>query len=129
MADGSAFIFDSANDSPGEVKLTATDSPTLDTTPIIVNTAFPNRPSGLRAGQTLTLQNGGQSGVNFEAVDVTLNIEGGCLGEAAGAARSEVNISGGTVGRAFHAIFDSEVNISGGTVGDAPAEIIPQEVS
>lgn len=80
LTDGSAFIFSSDSfDTLIGVTLTPTALPTLDTTPIVVNTAFPTRPSGLRVGQTLTLQDGGQLGSDFEAVDATLNIEGGSL--------------------------------------------------
>ena len=123
LSDGSAFIFSSEvnefgepNDELSGVRLTNTGLPLLDTTPIVVNTAFPDRPSGLRAGQTLTLQDGGQLSDHFETVGATLNIDGGNLGSGAGFLQSEVNITGGNVDN-FAAHTGSVVNISGGNVG------------
>jgi len=124
LTDGSAFIFNrqGINEFDREpveelsgVTLTPTALPLLDPTPIVVNRAFPARPSGLRAGQTLTLQEGGQLGDHFEVVDATLNIDGGSVGRGAGFLRSEVNINGGTVD-SFAAHPGSVVNISGGNV-------------
>jgi hypothetical protein len=120
LTDGSAFIFSSHNvgsDRLVGVTLTSTAVPALNATPIVVNTRFPNRPSGLRAGQTLTLEDGGALGDYFEAVGATLNIKGGSLGSLAGVSQSQVNISGGIVGPFFDAYSGSVVNISGGSVG------------
>ena len=117
LADGTAFIFaeDGFDDLSG-VQLTQVALPTLDLSPIVVSTANPNLPLGLRAGQTLSLLDGGELGPNFQAVDATLNIEGGSIGERIAATGGSVNISGGTVGLGLN-VFDGEVNISGGTVG------------
>ncbi len=118
LMDGSAFIFSSnSSDRIIGVTLTPTSLPAIDTEPILVDTSLPSRSSGLRAGQTLTLTEGGELGVNFEAVHATLNIEGGVLGSTASTAQSVVNISGGSVGRFFVADSNSEVNITGGNVG------------
>jgi len=119
LADGSAFIFSGNGqfaDDLSNISLTTTALPTLDLSPMIVSTANPSIPSGLRAGQTLTVESGGQLGDNFEVVDATLNIDGGGLGRYAGAVRSVVNINSGTVGRDFFAEAGSEINISGGSV-------------
>ena len=117
LSDGSAFIFSvSASDILSDVTLTSVAVPPLDLSPLIVSTANPNIPSGLRAGQTLTLLNGGELGDNFEVIDSTLNIEGGEIGGQLGTLRSEVNISGGFVGTGFNALAGSELNISGGEV-------------
>jgi len=126
LSDGSTFIFSERstilsardpNDNLSNVTLTSGALPPLDLSPMVVATANPIRPSGLRAGQTLTLQNGGELGGNFEVVGATLNVEGGELGPSAAALRSEVNISGGSVGTDFIAHSGSEVNISGGSIG------------
>ena len=119
LADGSAFIFSGNGhfaDDLSNISLTTTALPTLDLSPMIVSTANPSIPSGLRAGQTLTVESGGRLGDNFEVVDATLNIDGGGLGRYAGAVRSVVNINSGTVGRDFFAEAGSEINISGGSV-------------
>ena len=123
LSDGSTFIFSntrssfvSGGDALSDVELTSATLPTLDLAPVVVSAANPIRPSGLRAGQTLTLQNGGDLGPRFNANDATLNIEGGSIGAGSSVTGSLVNISGGSIGEDFNA-FDSVVNISGGDVG------------
>ena len=100
--------------------LTVTALPTFDTAPRTVSTDISaEQPSGLRAGQSLTLQDGGVLGENFAAIDATLNIEGGVVGNGLETAGSTVNISGGTVGAfggSFAAFDGSVVDISGGNV-------------
>ena len=125
LADGSAFIFcgerfqevprTDRGDMLSDVTLTNVVLPEIDTTPIVVSAAFPDQPSGLRAGQTLTLIEGGVLEANFEAVDATLNIQGGVLGRGGRVTRSEVNISGGRLG-GFDVGPGSRVNISGGRI-------------
>ena len=116
LEDGSSFIFSTVNlDRLEGVNLIETSTPTLDTTPQIINTASTLR--SLRAGQTLTVQFGGALGDDFTAVGATLNVESGSVGSGAEVANSEVNVSGGTVGSFFDANSGSTVNISGGTVG------------
>ena len=118
LADGSTFIFSSISSSIVEdVKLTSVVLPTLGQSPIVVSTPNPNLPSGLRPGQVMTLQDGGELGVNFHVVDATLNIEGGSLGDDASVIGGVANITGGSVGDDFGAFGDSVVNIGGGSVG------------
>ena len=60
LQDGSSFIFtDLAGSRPSNLTLSSGPLPTIDTTPIVVNTATSFLP-GLREGQTLTLQDGGE---------------------------------------------------------------------
>ncbi|MFK7770352.1 MAG: PEP-CTERM sorting domain-containing protein [Mariniblastus sp.] len=119
LEDGSSFIFSpQAGDVILDVQLTQSSLPgPADTTPIFINTPNPVRPSGLRAGQTLTLQNGGELDINFEAVDATVNIEGGFLGDHSGFSRSTVNISGGEVDAFSNAYAGTVVNLTGGKWG------------
>jgi len=122
LTDGSTFIFENDgsffnSDSLSNVNLTSGPLPSLDLTPEFLSTVNPIRPSGLRAGQELTLQSGGALSANFESVSATLNVDGGILGSDAGATDSVVNISGGSVGFDFNVLSGSEVNISGGAVG------------
>ena len=118
LQDGSAFVFSfQVGDDLSGVTLTVAALPTFDTTPRVVNTDISaEQRSGLRAGQSLTLLDGGVLGENFAAIDATLSIEGGGVGNGLETAGSTVNISGGTVG-SFRAFSGSEVNFSGGTVG------------
>ena len=118
LADGSAFIFSTqGGDRLGGVQLTSVALPALDLSTIVVATSDPDRPSGLRPGQTMRLIDGGELGEDFEVANATLNVEGGTIGDFAGVANGTVNISGGTVGGSFTSFNGSVVNISGGDVG------------
>ncbi len=118
LADGSSFIFlGDWFDTLDGVTLSPSSLPTLDAMPRLVNTNISaTAPSGLRAGQTLTLVSGGVIGDNFAAVSATLNIEGGVVGRGLEASGSVINISGGSVGEGLIALSGSEVNISGGII-------------
>lgn len=119
LEDGSAFIFSpQVDDVILDVQLTQSILPgPADTTPIIVDTANPVRPSGVRAGQTFTLRDGGDLPINFEAVDATVNIEGGLIGNHSGFSRSTVNISGGQVDAFSNAYAGTTINLTGGEWG------------
>lgn len=118
LEDGSAFIF---SPQAGDVFLGVTIQQSIvlppDTTPIVVDTANPVRPSGVRAGQTLILRDGGELPENFEAVDATVNIEGGFVNDDAGFSRSTVNISGGRVDAFSQAYAGTIINLTGGEWG------------
>ena len=125
LEDGTAFIYSQETfDNVFNATLTqATSLPTADLTPQFVSTDISaGTASGLRVGQTLTLQNGGILGNNFAVVDATLNIDGGTASSLK-IARSTVNISGGDVGTGGFIRFDvlagSTVNVSGGSVFNA----------
>jgi len=130
LADGSSFIFrDDSNPDPTEgfdvltdvltdVTLTVVPLPTVNAGPLVINGPMVSGPSGLRSGQTVTLEAGGVLVENYAVVDATLNVVAGILGDSAEASGSVVNISGGIVGEGFEAYSGSEVNISGGIVGD-----------
>lgn len=129
LADGSPFIFSNFQDTLNDVTLTVVELPPIDTNPIVVNTPVINGLSGLRAGQELTVVEGGSLGRSFELVDATLNVDGGNVGIFAEAYNSVVNISGGTVGIGFDAEAESEVNITGGIVGDSFTARLGSEVN
>jgi hypothetical protein len=118
LADGSTFVFSPADAEILEgVTLTTTTLPALDTTPIVVDGSSTVKPTGLRAGQTLTLRDGGALSENFAIVDATLDIEGGTVANALDVAGGTVNMQRGSVGRLF-AFSGSVINVSGGTVAD-----------
>ena len=118
LADGSPFIFSpDRSDTLIIVTLIEAALPPAALDPIVLNDSNVSGPSGLRPGQTLTLEDGDALEAEyFSIVDATLNVEGGNLGMAAEAFNSVVNISGGVVGSRFAALSGSEVNVSGGTV-------------
>ena len=100
FADGSPFVFNNEStflepDVIVETVLSRVALPEIDRTPIIVDANTTDLPLGLRAGQELTLVDGGELGSRI--VDATLNVEGGILIGGAVASRSEVNVSGGIV--------------------------------
>lgn len=118
LADGSTFVFArSAPDILESVALTRTTLPPTDLTPMVVTTPIAGGPVGLRAGQMLTLQDGGELPSNFAVIDGILSIEGGFLERGAEIAGSTVTISGGDAGDFFYAYSGSEVSITGGKVG------------
>jgi len=120
LADGSSFIFGGfASDELNDVRLDFSTVPAADLNPIVINTPVVDGPSGLRRGQTLTLEAGGSLDFvdNYAVVEATLNVEGGVLGDSVETHNSLVNVSGGVVGDLFDAGPGTEVNLSGGTVG------------
>lgn len=119
LEDGSSFIFSpQVDDVFLDVSIqTSLSTPAADPTPIVVDTVNPIRPSGVRAGQTFTLRDGGELPINFEAVDATVNIEGGLIDNHSGFARSTVNVSGGEVDAFSNAYAGTTVNLTGGEWG------------
>lgn len=126
LQDGSVFIHGGFDFDPSLSSVSVTSGnplPAIDTTPIVVSIPSSAAPSGLRAGQTLTLENSAFV-ENFRAVDATLNVSGegasggGRVLEGAEVSGSTVNISGGTVSDDFRGHNNSLINISGGTVSE-----------
>lgn len=118
LADGSVFILsrNSGDFLGSSTTLQTVDLPPADTTPMSLTTGSgPSR--GLRPGQQLTLSGDATLRDDFAAVDATLYIEGGAIGQRLEIAGSEVTITGGAVGDSFTAYSGSIVNVSGGSVG------------
>lgn len=89
--------------------------PAADLTPIVVDDALDVAPTGLRAGQSLTLRGDGALGSDFVGVDATLNVEGGSVDNSE-VANSTVTISDGEVST-LTALLGSEISFSGGQLG------------
>jgi hypothetical protein len=117
LSDGSPLIFSrEAFDYVSGVKLTAAPLPTLDTTPITVDGAT-SAPTGLRAGQSLNLLEGGVLANYFAVVDAALVVDGGVVGKGGEVARGTVEVRNGTIGEGFRAYSGSVVQIDGGSIG------------
>ncbi len=126
LADGSVFIlgqqaFDAI--APGTTTLVSAPLAPIDTTPKVVSAGTES--GGLRAGQVLTLIDGGSLGDHFAVVGATLNVNGGVVGENLEVANGTLNISGGQIGSRANLVGDSislfsgsVVNISGGLFAD-----------
>ena len=122
LEDGSVFVFSSianfSSDSLSGVTLQPSTLPANDLTPQSVSSAAGQTIGGLRAGQSLTLENGGLLNSNFSVVDATLEVLGGEMGSNLRLVNSVANISGGTVGNdgflrsGLNAYAGSTVNIS-----------------
>jgi hypothetical protein len=142
LSDGTPFAITGQNVAEGGDSI-ADGTLTLHTTaiPAAPPTAFHSpggpTPRGLRAGQSLTVADGGTIGNsfnaswgsavtitgtvgdNFEAIGATVNISGGTVGDVSNAFMGSVfNVSGGSIGSNFTAARGSQVNITGGKVGE-----------
>ena len=111
LADGTPFIFSSqAGNSLSDAVLVNVPVPPIDTTPLVVDNG--TGPAGLRAGQTLTLRDGGELPHPFVAVGATLRIEGGVVRSDLKLVFTDARISGGQVARVDAHNF-TELDISG----------------
>lgn len=119
LADGSPFVVFNANSTfqvlEQSVALNMVPLPAADLNPIVVDSPMTSGPFGLRAGQTMTVLDGGELSDDFTVVEATLNVEDGIVGRAR-VANGVLNVTGGEVSNSSFAIGDSEVNISGGRV-------------
>jgi hypothetical protein len=117
LSDGTPFAFhQSEGDSITSLKLVR--SADLPPGPSMIQVPSDTAPAGARAGQQLTLLEGGALPRNFNAGQgSTVNIMGGTVGPNFEAVDATVNIHGGQVGADFDAFAGSHINIFGGTVG------------
>ncbi len=136
LLDGSPFLFspttnasgiaidpvfgvaaESVTDRLDAVSLVRQTLPAADPTPIVIDAPSDAVPKGLRAGQTLTLRDGGEIAEPFTAVGAALNITGGVVAAALEVADSELTISGGVFAPGLGVYGDSAVHITGGRFG------------
>jgi hypothetical protein len=117
-ADGRPFAFSSQSWdylAPGTLTLRAVPPPTAVPGMIHVNSSA--APTGLRAGQMMTVAEGGELPSHFNAEwGSVLNVEGGRVAANFEAVGALVNISGGNVGDGLRTLYGSAANISGGTL-------------
>ncbi len=122
LANGSVFIISPSR--PDELHgsmISITSLPPIDTTPILIDEATDPIPPGLRAGQSLTLRDGGELPQDFAAVNATLNVEGGRVQEFLELAGSTVNVTGGIVERRLAAYRGTQLNVLGGLFQERPS--------
>ena len=116
LSDGSPFV---TSGQTTNAKLTVVEVPAPDRALMIVDGSTLNPPAGIRAGQTLSLRDGGTLGSSFTAIDAVLMIDGGVAGaDSSGPVivNTAFNMSGGLVGENFTAKMGSNVNVSGGRI-------------
>lgn len=114
LTDGSPFAFASVSGDVVEgIRLQATTLPPTSATPIVINDATDR--SGLRAGETLTLEDGGVLPQHFQSVNAILDIDGGTVGSGLQAAGGAVNMSAGTASE-LELLAEASGHISGGEV-------------
>jgi len=122
LADGTPFaLLDQINfDFVTENTLTLTNAALPAVGPELLSTPGDPVPLGIRDGQTLVVNDGGNLGDNFNmGFGSKLILRGGQVGRNVEAVGSEVTISGGSV-ESFKAFDNTIVSITGGTVGFGP---------
>ena len=117
LEDGSVFVFSPVGgvfdgDNLSGVTLQTGTLPANNVLPVVVSNADGQTLGGLRSGQSLTLQDGGELSSDFSAVNATLNMLGGTIGGTLQLVDSVADVSGGTVDR-FDVYAGSTLNISG----------------
>ena len=117
--DGSAFIFSDLVDDrlTTDVNLTtvAISEPTSNN--FIVNSLDPvEAPLSIRAGQTLSVVEGGSISNTFESVGGTINVSGGSL-ESVTTTQGLINLSGGEIDT-ISVLNDGQVDVSDGSIGE-----------
>jgi hypothetical protein len=119
LADGSPFaISDQDGDviADGSLRLIEADVPAAG--PFVADVVSVSSLTGLRSGQQLNVQSGGQIGRRFTAGPGSIvNLEGGEIGYDFEAVGSQINIFGGIVKPYFNAFHGTHVNVTGGTIG------------
>ncbi|MFT5422329.1 MAG: hypothetical protein ACI89L_000086 [Phycisphaerales bacterium] len=118
LRDGSPFaIYNYISSAPAldAVVLHESGTPLADLTPIVVDSS-PGPSRGLRAGQSMTVVDGGAIPDYFTFVDASLTIEGGDIGDRLFGVRSEITIAGGESGAYMHLYEGSTVRLSSGTL-------------
>jgi hypothetical protein len=117
LSDGTPFAFRS-NEEDGVNSVKLVRAGTMPAGPAVIEVPSDAAPGGVRAGQQLTLREGGRLRANFNAGrGSVVNIRGGTVEENFEAFAAAVNIEGGQVGNDFDAFTESEINIRGGNVG------------
>jgi hypothetical protein len=112
LEDGFVFIFSPlVGDKIAAITLLETTIPTLTSAPYAIDSA--QAPLSLRAGQSLSLLDGGALSENFAAVNAHLKFAGGVVGPSLEAVGSTIAVSGGTIGQGFSAL-SSTVSMSAG---------------
>ncbi|MBA4105004.1 MAG: hypothetical protein C0485_04535 [Pirellula sp.] len=117
LQDGSTFAFVYGSDQLTDVTLMEVPLPARATSPMTLDNS--SGPRGLRAGEKLTVVDGGAISGPFTAVDSTLNFAGGVADYGLELVRSQANVSGGAVGGGM--LYDSHLSISGGAIGSINA--------
>ncbi|MEM1445101.1 MAG: hypothetical protein AAGF84_03540 [Planctomycetota bacterium] len=117
LADGTTFVLSpNTSDLLSDVRLTRVALPTADPTPIRVGADTNPAPTGLRAGQTLTLETGGVLPEDFAAIDAQLIVEGGSVGNGLELAKSDLILHDGSIGSRLLAYDQTTIDIHGGQV-------------
>ncbi len=117
LADGTPFLLGREDRIDGSVlRFTNTNLPDAPTTTI--NAPIDAVPNGLRAGQTLNLNAGAATVNDFTAIEATINVNGGTVGERLEMIDSRIRIRGGTVQDDALVYGASVLTLHNGEVGD-----------
>lgn len=121
LSDGTPFNFflgealQAASIENGVVRLIRSEVPTL---PNLIEVSTDSAPNGISSGQTLIMRDGGELSNNFIAgPGSNVEIHGGTVGYNLEADRSQVTISGGSVGDRWDVFKDATITVTGGILG------------
>jgi hypothetical protein len=113
LSDGSPFMFGSDDLLSGTLTLEATSVPAIG--PAVINVPGSAAPQSIRAGQKLILSSGGTLPDYFEAGwGSEVQITGGTVGKYFEVANSHVSISSATIGELFGAYSGSVIDMASG---------------
>ena len=119
LTDGTPFAFTgltSDSFADGTLTLTAANVPAAPPGVFFASTDAP--PRGVREGQTLVVDSGAILKDDYRAAHGSiLEVQpGGNVGSNLQAVAVDINITGGTIGNGFEALFGSQVTVSGGAL-------------
>jgi len=120
LADGTPLAFSSLDDDHfAAATLTLVRSADPPPGPALIQLPGDTAPWGIRSGQTLTVNDSGFVGRNFNAgAGSMVQVLGGSVGDNLEVVGAEVTIAAGNVGNDFDAFHGSTIQLSGGAIGD-----------
>lgn len=115
LSDGNVFIITpSSNLSYSNIRLDSVPLPPITVNHYVIDGTEQSVPNNLRAGQSLSLHDGGELDSLFYAQSASIEIQGGTVGQEMHVVESTVKISGGQLGNRFRAELGSTVTVTGG---------------
>jgi hypothetical protein len=120
FADGTPFAFASPDgDAINSVMLMAAQLPPIGSS--LIDLPGSAAPAGIRNGQALNVDSGGQLPDNFNAgLGSTLHVyAGGAVGKNLEVLGANVDVLGGSIGDGFDAFSGSTITVRGGSIGES----------
>lgn len=120
LVDGSVLIVSRlSGDGLTNTRFTTTPVNPPDLTPIVIDDPGDFIPRGLRSGQTMTVEDGGEVYNNFSAVDASITINGGRIRDSLRIVNTSLTVNGGVVEQFSESFAGSVVEVNAGIVANA----------